>query len=71
MTETEIIAKYRATEEAHNEASRELKEHFLPLVKAALESGNMAEAKALSRRCPDSVAKVFIWDLIRTHNQNT
>lgn len=59
-------AKYERLNAACSQAAEELSAHFLPRVRALLESGDVEGAKTLIKKIPsESVTKVFALDALR------
>lgn len=59
-------AKFERLNAAYNRAAEELSEHFLPRVRALLESGDLEGAKKLISQIPsESITKVFALDALR------
>lgn len=66
LDEAGLVATFRRTADAAEEAQRALRSHFLPLVQEAIARGDLEGAEAVARRIPtDSVAAVFARDAIR------
>lgn len=60
------VAKFERLNAACNRAADELSEHFLPRVRALLESGDIEGAEKLIREIPsESVTKAFALDNLR------
>jgi len=62
--ELELTAAYNKALQIQETLAKEVEGHFMPLVKAALKAGNLAEAESLRDRCPDHVVRCFIVDQI-------
>jgi len=64
--ERDICAEHDRTLAAHMAAEKRVEDFFAPLVKAALEAGDLAEARRILGRMPEEgVAWVFAMDRIR------
>jgi hypothetical protein len=64
--ETAIIERFTRASTEHDLASKALDEHFLPLMHALADKGDIDGAEKILRKIPaDSITKVFGMDLLR------
>lgn len=65
MNEADIIAHYEECRVAHEGAADALDDHFMPLMRAAVDKGDQEGLDALIARCPQSVTRAFLQDARR------
>lgn len=64
--EVELWLKLQRLNEEMQDAEKKVEAHFFPLIRAALEQGDVSGAQAVVSRMPsDCVARVFAYDMIR------
>lgn len=68
--EQQLVERYQKILKEFDNACKDVESHFLSLVKAAIEKGDLNQAREILNRCPDNVTSVFIWEAIRNANLN-
>lgn len=69
--ERDIVARHKETTDAYDASTTAVGDHFMPLIRAAIErEAGAEEMNGIVLRCPSSVIRAFMRDAIRGEHQS-